>query len=74
MNPKIAFVTNFPDAADVAREMTPRGFDLVVVPGGSAEYREAMAEAEYLVGFVAGLVKKELFEISPKLRLVERGL
>lgn len=71
MSPKIVFVTNFPDAADVAREMPPSGFELAVVPGGSAEYREAIAEAEYLVGFVAGLVKKELFELGPNLRLVQ---
>lgn len=71
MSPKIVFVTNFPDAADVAREMTPTGFDLAIVPAGSAEYREAMAEAEYLVGFVAGLVDSELFKTGPRLRLIQ---
>ena len=71
MAPKIVFVTNFPDAADVAREMTPSGFDLAVVPAASAEYRDAMADAEYLVGFVDGLVNKELFQTGPKLRLVQ---
>jgi phosphoglycerate dehydrogenase-like enzyme len=71
MAPKIVFVTNFPDAADVAREMTPSGFDLAVVPAASAEYRDAMADAEYLVGFVDGLVNKELFQTGPKLRLIQ---
>jgi phosphoglycerate dehydrogenase-like enzyme len=71
MSPKIVFVTNFPDAADVAREMTPTGFDLAIVPAGSVEYREAMAEAEYLVGFVAGLVDSELFKTGPRLRLIQ---
>ena len=71
MSPKIVFVTNFPDAADVAREMTPTGFGLAIVPAGSAEYHEAMAEAEYLVGFVAGLVDQELFKTGPRLRLIQ---
>ena len=71
MNPRIVFVTNFPDAADVAREMAPSGFDLTIVPARSAEYREAMADAEYLVGFVDGLVDRELFKTGPKLRLVQ---
>lgn len=71
MNPRIVFVTNFPDAADVAREMAPSGFDLQIVPAKSAEYREAMADAEYLVGFVDMLVESELFQTGPKLKLVQ---
>lgn len=71
MNPKIVFVTNFPDAADVAREMAPTGFDLQIVPAKSAEYREAMADAEYLVGFVDMLVQDELFQTGPNLKLVQ---
>ena len=71
MNPRIVFVTNFPDAADVAREMTPTGFELAIVPARSAEYREAMADAQYLVGFVAGLVEQDLFKTGPKLRLIQ---
>ena len=71
MTPRIVFVTTFPDAADVAREMLPAGFELAVVPGGSAEYRAALADAEYLVGFVDGLVDPALFRDGPKLRLVQ---
>ena len=71
MNPRIVFVTNFPDAADVAREMTPTGFELSIVPARSAEYREAMADAQYLVGFVAGLVEQDLFKTGPRLRLIQ---
>lgn len=71
MDPRIVFVTNFPDAADVAREMAPSGFDLQIVPAKSAEYRTAMADAEYLVGFVDMLVEPELFQTGPKLRLIQ---
>jgi glyoxylate reductase/D-3-phosphoglycerate dehydrogenase len=64
-------VTDFPDAADVAREMAPSGFELVIAPARSAEYKKAMADAEYLVGFVDGLVDDELFETGPKLKLIQ---
>lgn len=71
MTPRIVFVTTFPDAADVARAMVPSGFELAVVAGGSAEYRAALAEAEYLVGFVDGLIDPALFRDGPALRLVQ---
>ncbi len=71
MSPRIVFVTDFPDAADVAREMAPSGFDLAIVPARSAEYREVMSDAEYLVGFVDGLVDPELFTTGPKLKLIQ---
>ncbi|MDH3701702.1 MAG: 2-hydroxyacid dehydrogenase [Alphaproteobacteria bacterium] len=71
MSPRIVFVTDFPDAADVAREMAPSGFDLVIAPARSAEYKEAMRDAEFLVGFVDGLVDEELYKTGPNLKLVQ---
>ena len=69
MDPKIVFVTQFPDAATAAAEMAPSGFDLQVVPAKSAEYRAAMADAEYLVGYVDMLVNEDLFKTGPNLKL-----
>ncbi len=71
MTPRIVFVTDFPDAAVVAQEMAPSGFEMIVAVGRSAEYKEAMRDAEYLVGFVDQLVDKELFKIAPKLKLIQ---
>ena len=71
MDPRIVFVTDFPVAADRAREMAPSGFELAIVPARSAEYNEAMKDAEYLVGFVDGLVDDELFQAGPKLKLIQ---
>lgn len=71
MSPRIVFVTDFPDAADVAREMAPSGFDLVIAPARSAEYKEAMRDAEFLVGFVDRLVDEELYKTGPNLKLVQ---
>jgi phosphoglycerate dehydrogenase-like enzyme len=51
--------------------MAPPDFDLVIVPAGSSEYLEAMAGAEYLVGFVDGLITDALFRCGPNLKLVQ---
>lgn len=71
MSPRIVFVTDFPDAADVARDMAPSGFELVIAPARSAEYKTAMKDAEYLVGFVDGLVDTQLYKDGPKLKLIQ---
>ena len=71
MGTKIVFVTPFPDSAGAAAEMTPKGFDITVAAKGTPEYEAAIGDAEYLVGFVAGLIKQELFEQAPKLKLIQ---
>lgn len=71
MTARIVFVTDFPDAADAARDMVPPEFDFVVTPARSPEYIEAMRTAEYLVGFVDMLVDADLFATAPNLKLVQ---
>ena len=71
MAPKIVFVTQFPAAAEFAREMAPGGFDLVVAEARGPDYKAALQDAEYLVGFVDMLVDNELFATAPNLRLVQ---
>lgn len=71
MIPRILFVTNFPAAADFGRELAPKGFDLVIAEAKSAEYAAALADAEYLVGFVDMLVQAPLFQQGSKLKLIQ---
>lgn len=71
MSSRIVFVTDFPDAADAAREMVPPEFDFVVAAARSPEYLEVLSDAEYLVGFVDGLVDHDLFDVAPNLKLVQ---
>ena len=71
MNPKIVFVTDFPDAADEARMIAPSGFDLIITEANSSEYKNALADAEYLVGFVDSLVNKKLYQDARHLRLIQ---
>src|SRR5258707_5943321 len=59
------------EADEGTRAMTPPGFELVVASAGSPEYKAAIAEAEYLVGFVDALVKEDLYKAAPKLKLIQ---
>src|SRR5258708_12864495 len=58
-------------ADEGTRAMTPPGFELVVAGAGTPEYKAAIAEAEYLVGFVDALVKEDLYKAAPKLKLIQ---
>ena len=71
MASKIVFITQFPAAADSARQLAPAGFDLVITDTHSEEYGKALNEAEYLVGFVDMLVDEELYRTGPNLKLIQ---
>ena len=71
MTSTIVFVTDFPDAATAAQEITPSGFELAVVAARSQEYKDALKDSSYLVGFVDSLVDDELFETGPNLKLIQ---
>ncbi len=71
MSGNIVFVDSPLTDSDLARRIAPSGFELRVVDGGSPEYEAALGEAEYLVGFVAGLVQRELYRKAPSLKLVQ---
>ena len=69
--PKIVFIPKQPDAIlDMARKLTPPGFELVVVDQDTPEFYEAIKDAEYVMGLgrpIAG----EFFRSAPKLKLVQ---
>ena len=71
MDPKIVFVTPFLDSAAAAEGMVPAGFDFIPAKGDSPEYNAAIAEAQYLVGFVSGLIQEPLFKAASKLKLIQ---
>ncbi|MFN9091051.1 MAG: hypothetical protein ACK5V0_06000, partial [Alphaproteobacteria bacterium] len=68
MKPRIVVVTQSMVDEAVIQEMAPDGFDLRIAKPGGADWKEAMHDAEYLVGFVDMLVKDELYAIAPKLK------
>lgn len=55
---------------DIARSMTPRGFELVVADVGTPEFYQAAAQAEYYLG-LARQMGGEFFRAAPNLRLVQ---
>ena len=68
---KILFAPKQPDAVvDIARSMTPPGFDLVVVDPGTPEFYQAATDAEYYLG-LARQMGGEFFRSAPKLKLVQ---
>jgi phosphoglycerate dehydrogenase-like enzyme len=71
MTAKIVFVAPFADSTSAAQDMAPAGYELVVASANSPEYWAAVPDAEYLVGFVAGLIREELYAKAPKLKLIQ---
>ncbi|MGH7314104.1 MAG: 2-hydroxyacid dehydrogenase [Candidatus Rokuibacteriota bacterium] len=68
---KILFAPRQPEVIlDIARSLTPAGFELVVVDPGTPEFYQAAADAEYYMG-LARSIGGEFFRAAPKLRLVQ---
>src|SRR5947199_366642 len=55
---------------DIARQLTPAGFELVVVDFGTPAFYDAAADAEYYMGLARGM-GGEFFRAAPKLKLVQ---
>ena len=70
MRPRIVLVIPA-DAHDLARDLAPPGFELAIAAPRTPEYQGALAEAEYLVGFVDMLVNDALYRAAPKLKLIQ---
>lgn len=59
------------DTLSMAKPIAPKGFELVMVPPNSPECKAALKDAEYFVGFVDMMVKKDLYATAPKLKLIQ---
>lgn len=71
MAAKILFAPSQPEVIlDLARSLTPPGFELVVADPGTLEFYQAAADAEYYLG-LARQMGGEFFRSAPKLRLVQ---
>lgn len=71
MAAKILFAPRQPEVVfDIARSLTPPGFELVVVDPGTPEFYQAAADAGYYLG-LARQMGGEFFRAAPKLRLVQ---
>jgi glyoxylate reductase/D-3-phosphoglycerate dehydrogenase len=70
MPPRIVLVIPA-DIHDLASDMAPPGFELAIAAPHTPEYQEALAEAEYVVGFVDMLVNDALYRAAPELKLIQ---
>jgi phosphoglycerate dehydrogenase-like enzyme len=71
MPTKILFAPPQSDAVmEIARSLTPAGFELLVADFGTPEFYAAAAQAEYYVG-LARQMGGEFFRSAPKLKLVQ---
>ena len=71
MATKILFAPNQPDAIlDMARSLTPPGFELVVADVGTPKFYDVAPEIEYFLGLSRG-IGGEFFRSAPKLKLVQ---
>src|SRR5215207_9633543 len=59
-----------PAILDIAKALTPAGFELMVANPGTPEFYQAAAEAEYFLGSTRQM-GGEFFRSAPKLRLVQ---
>src|SRR5262244_4503952 len=58
------------EVLEIARSLTPPGFELTVADFGTPEFYQAAADAEYFLG-LARQMGGEFFRSAPKLRLVQ---
>ena len=69
--PKILFAPKQdPVVMQIARELTPTGFELVEVDFGTTQFIEAAADAEFYMGLARNM-GTEFFRSAPKLKLVQ---
>jgi phosphoglycerate dehydrogenase-like enzyme len=71
MATKILFAPKQSDAVlEIARSLTPQGFELLIAESGTPEFYAAAAQAEYYLG-LARQMGGEFFRSAPKLKLVQ---
>jgi phosphoglycerate dehydrogenase-like enzyme len=68
---KIVIADNPLNAIDIAKELLPPSLDAVIAKHGSAEFNDALSDAECLVGFGDGSMDDAFYKRAPKLKLVQ---
>lgn len=71
MMPRIVLVAPTAEVAEIAREMAPAEFELVLTTSEDAAYERALPQAEYLVCYPNVKLGDRLYANAPKLRLVQ---
>ena len=68
---RIVLVPPSPETGDLAREIAPTGFELILVKGAGAELQAAMADARYMICYPNVTMPDAFYRAAPKLRIVQ---
>ena len=72
MNPRIVVVPpTFAEIAEIARQMAPAGFELVIARNNPAELQSALATAEYMVCYPNVTSDDSFYSAAPRLKLFQ---
>ncbi len=68
---KLILMENPMSPAEMAREILPKGFDMIVAKPGTPAFAEAVRDAEFLVGFASANLDAGFYAGAPRLRLLQ---
>jgi phosphoglycerate dehydrogenase-like enzyme len=71
MQPKLIVVPPSADVGEIARDMAPAGFELVLASSGSTELEAALPTAEYLLCYPNLAMHDAFYRAAPRLKLVQ---
>jgi phosphoglycerate dehydrogenase-like enzyme len=71
MIPRIIVVAPSADVGEIAREMAPAGFELIVATRDGPELAAALPDAQYIVCYPNLPMREDFYRAAPKLRLVQ---
>jgi len=71
MSPRIVLVPPSAEVADIAREMAPAGFELIMPRADRAGLEAALREAEYMICYPNVRMEDAFYRAAPRLKLVQ---
>ncbi len=71
MGPRIVLVPPSAEVGEIARQMAPSGFELVLAQPGTSEYEAALAEAQYMVCYPNVPLQDAFYRAAPRLKIVQ---
>ena len=71
MAPRIIVVPPSAETGEIARQMAPSGFELVLARDGGAELEAALGPAEYMVCYPNVKMHDSFYRAAPRLKLVQ---
>src|SRR5438105_5695341 len=71
MSPRIVLVPPSAEVADIAREMAPAGFKLIMPRADRAGLEAALGEAEYMICYPNVRMEDAFYRAAPRLKLVQ---